>query len=58
MASVTVEGREGSRIWKGEELGCALRLAPGSFRTTLSCGGRAVPLCSWMNQIVDAGCPR
>ena len=58
LASVAVEGREGSRIWKGQRLGCALRLAPGPFRTILSCGSGARPLYSWMNQMVDAGCPR
>ena len=58
LASVAVEGREGSRIWKGERLGCAPRLAPGPFRTILSCGSGARPLYSWMNQMVDAGCSR
>lgn len=55
LASAAVEGREGSRIGKAKQVSCALRLAPGSFRTILSCVGRAMPLYSWMNQLLDAG---
>lgn len=58
LTSATVEGREGSRIGKAKQVSCALRLAPGSFRTILSCGGGAMALYSWMNQLVDAGWPR
>lgn len=57
MTSATVEGREGSRIGKVKQVSCALSLAPGPFRTILSCGGRAMALYSWMNQLVDAGWP-